>query len=128
MKPQTESSVIFLSLQKNTDPKASNKERFPRNINVPTIARIFDKEKGTRFSAFCKEEEIKKFAQEMKDILSNFEKLNEVDTKDVPPSFHPVPIKNTSRPDEKGECLTTQEALSLSPHTSGNYFKGPKIL
>ncbi|MBS3147618.1 Asp-tRNA(Asn)/Glu-tRNA(Gln) amidotransferase subunit GatC [Candidatus Woesearchaeota archaeon] len=75
-----------------------------------------------------KEEEIKKFAQEMKDILSNFEKLNEVDTKDVPPSFHPVPIKNTSRPDEKGECLTTQEALSLSPHTSGNYFKGPKIL
>lgn len=75
-----------------------------------------------------KEEEVKKFAQEMKDILSNFEKLKEVDTKDTPPSFHPVSIKNTSRPDEKGECLKTEDALSLSLHVSGNYFKGPKTL
>lgn len=75
-----------------------------------------------------KEEEVKKFAAEMKEILANFEKLAEVNTDDVEPSFHPIPVKNVAREDKPGECLNREEALSLTPHKKDGYFRGPKVL
>lgn len=47
MKLQTELPVVFVSIQRNNDPKAAFNEKFPKNVNVPTVARIYDKEKGT---------------------------------------------------------------------------------
>ena len=75
-----------------------------------------------------KEEEVKKLAAEMKDILGNFAKLAEVNTDGVQPSFHPIPVKNVVRKDEPGKCLDREEALSLTPHRTDKYFRGPKIL
>jgi len=75
-----------------------------------------------------KEEEIKKFAAEMKEILATFEKLSEVDTKDVEPSFHPMPVKNVAREDKPGKCVDREDALSLTPHKKNGYFRGPKVL
>ncbi len=75
-----------------------------------------------------KEDEVKKFVADMKEILENFKKLAEVNTDDVEPSFHPIPIKNVTREDEPGECLDREEALSLTPHRTDKYFKGPKVL
>jgi aspartyl-tRNA(Asn)/glutamyl-tRNA(Gln) amidotransferase subunit C len=75
-----------------------------------------------------KEEEIKKFAAEMQDILGNFAKLAEVNTDGVEPSFHPIPVKNVTREDKPGKCLDREEALSLTPHRKDKYFRGPKIL
>ncbi len=75
-----------------------------------------------------KEEEIKKFAAEMKEILATFEKLSEVDTKDVEPSFHPIPVKNVAREDKPGKCVDREDALSLTPHKKNGYFRGPKVL
>ena len=75
-----------------------------------------------------KEEEVKKFAAEMKEILATFEKLSEVNTDKVEPSFHPIPVKNVAREDKPGKCLDREEALSLTPHRKDPYFKGPKVL
>lgn len=75
-----------------------------------------------------KEEEIKKFAAEMKEILATFEKLSEVNTDKIEPSFHPIPVKNVAREDTPGKCLDREEALSLTPHKKDPYFKGPKVL
>ena len=75
-----------------------------------------------------KEEEIKRFAAEMKDILAAFASLSEVDTKNVEPSFHPIPVKNVVREDNPGKCLDREEALSLTPHKKDGYFRGPKVL
>ncbi|MBW2969610.1 Asp-tRNA(Asn)/Glu-tRNA(Gln) amidotransferase subunit GatC [Candidatus Woesearchaeota archaeon] len=75
-----------------------------------------------------KEEEIKKFAAEMQEILDAFKKLSEVKTEDVEPSFHPTEIKNITREDKPGKCLDREKALSLTPHRTDKYFKGPKIL
>ena len=75
-----------------------------------------------------KEEEIKKFAEEMKEILAMFEKLKEVDTTKVEPSFHPIPIKNVSREDKVGECVKREDALALTPHNKNGYFRGPKTI
>ena len=75
-----------------------------------------------------KEDEVKKFAKEMQDILSVFEKLSEVNTQGVLPSFHPIPIKNISREDVPKQCLTREQALSLTKHKTETHFKGPKVV
>jgi len=75
-----------------------------------------------------KEEEVKKFAAELKEILAAFKKLSEVDTKNVKPSFHAVEVKNVSRKDVPGKCLDREEALSLTPHKKNGYFRGPKVI
>ena len=75
-----------------------------------------------------KEEEIKTFAKEMQDLLSNFEVLAELDTKNTPPSFHPIVIENITREDTPGTCLDREDALALTPHKKDGYFKGPKTL
>ena len=75
-----------------------------------------------------KEEEIKKFAAEMKDILDNFSKLAEVNTENTQPSFHPIPVKNIAREDKPEKSIDREEALSLTPHKKDKYFRGPKIL
>ncbi len=75
-----------------------------------------------------KEEEVKKFAAEMKEILAAFEQLKEVNTDKTEPSFHPIPVKNVAREDTPGKCLDRDEALSLTPHRKDPYFKGPKVL
>jgi len=75
-----------------------------------------------------KEEEIKKFSEDLKEILESFAKLAEVDTEGVKPSFHPIPVKNVTREDIPGKCLDREEALSLTPHKTDKYFRGPKVI
>ncbi|PIN75381.1 Asp-tRNA(Asn)/Glu-tRNA(Gln) amidotransferase GatCAB subunit C [Candidatus Woesearchaeota archaeon CG10_big_fil_rev_8_21_14_0_10_37_12] len=75
-----------------------------------------------------KEEELKKYAAEMQEILNTFEKLSEVDTTGVEPSFHPIPIKNITRKDEPNDCLPREKILELTKHKTNEHFKGPKVL
>lgn len=72
--------------------------------------------------------EIKKFLPQFKEILEAFSKIDEVDTTDIKASFQPVEIKNVTRVDEIKKSLSTKEALSLTSHKKGAYFKGPKIV
>lgn len=74
------------------------------------------------------EAEIKKFLPELKEILNAFSKLDEVNTGNVRPSFHPVEIKNVMREDKAEGCLTQEEALSNTPHKKDGYFKGPRAV
>ncbi len=72
------------------------------------------------------EEESVSYAQQLKDILEVFKVLDEVDTKDVRPSFQPTKIENIWRED-------LAEAHEWSPlestrHSENLYFKGPKIV
>lgn len=71
------------------------------------------------------EEEIRKFLPELKEILESFSKLDEVNTDNVKPSFHPVELKNMMREDKVKPCLTKEEALSNSKENKDGYFKGP---
>ena len=45
------------------------------------------------------EHEVSQFTDDFKDILNAFSTLNELETTDVKPSFHPVEIKNRLRDD-----------------------------
>ena len=74
------------------------------------------------------DEEVKRFIPELKDILETFAKLKEVDTKNVKPSFHPVPIKNVLRDDIVEPSFGQEKALRNSEHKKDGYFKGPRAV
>ncbi|MFH1641624.1 MAG: Asp-tRNA(Asn)/Glu-tRNA(Gln) amidotransferase subunit GatC [Nanoarchaeota archaeon] len=73
-------------------------------------------------------EEIEKFAPQLKEILDAFSKLDEVDTDNVIPSFQPVELKNVMRDDKVGESLSQEKALKNTIHKKDGYFKGPKVV
>ena len=74
------------------------------------------------------EKEIKKFLPQLKEILDAFSKLDELNTKNVKSSFHPVELKNFMREDKAGKCLSVEEALSNTKHKKDSYFKGPRAV
>ena len=74
------------------------------------------------------EEEIKKFLPQLKEALEFFSKLNEINTDNVKPSFQPVELRNAMREDKEKECLSQDDALSLTEHKKDGYFKGPRAI
>ena len=74
------------------------------------------------------EEEIKKFLPQLKEALEFFSKLNEINTDNTKPSFQPVELRNAMREDKEKECLSQDDALSLTEHKKDGYFKGPRAV
>lgn len=69
--------------------------------------------------------EASQFAEEFTDILGMFETLDEVDTGDVEPSFHPVGVEPKTRPDEEEVTLDREEAFQNTENEEDGFFKGP---
>jgi len=74
------------------------------------------------------EEEIEKFSLQLSNILDNFEILNEVDTTDVPPATHTIPLQNVIRKDDVADSYPQAEILSNAPKQEGDCFKVQAIL
>ena len=74
------------------------------------------------------EKEIEKFLPQLREALEFFSQLQEVNTEGVKPSFQPVELKNVMRKDKEKQCLTQDEALSLTEHKKDGYFKGPRAV
>lgn len=74
-------------------------------------------------------EEKETFASQLGDILNYFNKLNDLDTKDVEPTIHAIEeLKNVFREDVPWESLSQEEALKNAKHTKDGHFKAPRIL
>jgi len=71
---------------------------------------------------------VERFTRELGDILAYVDKLNELDTKDVPPTSHPLPMKNVFREDVTQPSLSADEALANAPEKEDVYFKTPPII
>ena len=74
------------------------------------------------------EEEVEKFSLQLSNILENFEILKEVDTADVPPATHTIPLQNVFRKDDVAESYSQAEILSNAPKQEGDCFKVQAIL
>ena len=74
------------------------------------------------------EEEVEKFSLQLSNILENFEILKEVDTADVPPATHTIPLQNVFRKDDVAESYSQAEILSHAPKQEGDCFKVQAIL
>lgn len=74
------------------------------------------------------EEEKEKYASQLNDILEHVEKLSELDTRDIPPTAHVLPLRNVMREDRVCDSVTNEEALLNAPAKEEGYFKVPKII
>jgi aspartyl-tRNA(Asn)/glutamyl-tRNA(Gln) amidotransferase subunit C len=71
------------------------------------------------------EGEAEKFAEEFENILSTFQKLEEIDTEDVEPAFHPTDTESETREDEVEETLDKDEVFQNTQNEEDGHFKGP---
>ena len=74
------------------------------------------------------EEEMDEMTSQLNDILDYFEKLQELDTEDVEPLSHVLPLKNISREDKVEPSLTQEEALKNAPEKGRGHFKVPRVI
>jgi aspartyl-tRNA(Asn)/glutamyl-tRNA(Gln) amidotransferase subunit C len=65
--------------------------------------------------------------QQLSAILDYVTQLNELDTSDVEPLAHPLPIENVFRPDEPVPSLSVDAALQNAPNRVGDYFGVPAV-
>ncbi len=74
------------------------------------------------------DEEKDEFAVQLNDILTYMDKLNELDTKDVEPTSHVIPVKNVLRADDVGESLPGEPSLGNAPEREKGFYKVPRII
>lgn len=74
------------------------------------------------------EEEKQKLAEQLGKILEYIEQLNKLNTDDVPPTSHVIPVKNVVREDIVKPSLTQEEALANAPSPVNGLFEVPKII
>lgn len=67
--------------------------------------------------------EVEEFAVELSSVLDHMARLEEVDTTDIPPTSHVVPLENVMREDEVRPCWPVEAVLANAPHRSGDYFE-----
>ena len=61
-------------------------------------------------------------------ILGYVDKLNELDTEDVEPTAHAVPMENAFREDQVQASIGTERALQNAPSVDGRCYKVPKVI
>ncbi len=74
------------------------------------------------------ESSVERFTRELDAILTYIEKLNELDTRAVPPTSHPLPMENVFRADVVKPSLSVDEALANAPEREDGCFKTPPII
>ncbi|MGA2916716.1 MAG: Asp-tRNA(Asn)/Glu-tRNA(Gln) amidotransferase subunit GatC [Sedimentisphaerales bacterium] len=74
------------------------------------------------------ETEIAQFADQLSAILEYVEKLNQLNTANVEPLAHCLPINNCLREDRIKPSLGTEKTLANAPQKDEQFFLVPKIL
>jgi aspartyl-tRNA(Asn)/glutamyl-tRNA(Gln) amidotransferase subunit C len=73
-------------------------------------------------------EEKDRFIAQLNDILTYIDKLNELDTTNVEPTSHVIPMANVFRDDEVCPSLERDLVLQNAPEASHFFFKVPRII
>lgn len=75
-----------------------------------------------------KEEEISTYAEKLESIVTLVEKLSNVDTENVKPTYHVLDLVNVFREDVAKEGLNREEVLKNSYEQESGQFKVPTII
>jgi aspartyl-tRNA(Asn)/glutamyl-tRNA(Gln) amidotransferase subunit C len=67
------------------------------------------------------------YAEQLSGILGHIERLQQLDTDNIPPTAQVVEIASRLREDEPGRCLTQEEALANAPAAVDGFFRVPSI-
>ena len=73
-------------------------------------------------------DEVARFAQQLSSVVDYVKQLNELDTSDVPPTTHPLPLRNVFREDTTSASWEPDQALHNAPKRRGDFFEVPRVL
>ena len=73
-------------------------------------------------------EEMERMRVELDGILGYIAKLNRLDTADVPPTSHAVPLTSVMRDDDPRPSFPREAMLQNAPDRSGELFRVPRII
>lgn len=73
-------------------------------------------------------EMVDKIAGQMATILSYVDKLEAVDTRQVPPATHATALVNAFREDRQGQHLPSEAVFANAPAREGDFFTVPKVI
>lgn len=74
------------------------------------------------------EEELDLYATQLNDILGYIEKLNQLDTSDVPPTASVLPLQNVLRADETATPLPPEDVTANASDAEANQFRVSAVL
>ena len=74
------------------------------------------------------EEDVQQFTHQLARIIDYIGKLNELDTTDVPPTSHVLPIRNVVKPDVAKSSYPRDDVLKGAPSAEEGYFEVPKVI
>ena len=73
-------------------------------------------------------EEKAAYTKQLNAILEYMDKLNALDTRDVEPTAHVLPLRNVFRDDGARPGLPRERALAGAPEVSEGQFKVPRVV
>ena len=75
-----------------------------------------------------RDDEKQLFTGQMEAILAYVETLNELNTDNISPTSHAVPMENAFRPDCVSPSIGHDRALANAPDTNQTYFRVPPVI
>lgn len=69
-----------------------------------------------------------RMTEQMNSILSYMDKLNELDTADIPPTTHAIQLENVFRQDSAVSSIDRKLALDNAPLSDGVNFIVPRVI
>jgi len=69
-----------------------------------------------------------RLTEDLNVILRHFERLQELDTADVEPTSHAIPMQNVFRADEVRPSLPRDQFLAEAPDAREGYFVVPRVV
>jgi aspartyl-tRNA(Asn)/glutamyl-tRNA(Gln) amidotransferase subunit C len=74
------------------------------------------------------DEDVTKFQNQLSQILDHFDVLRRIDTEDVPPTTHTLPLSNVMAQDDPRDSLSQEEVLKNAPLDQDGYLRVRAVL
>ena len=74
------------------------------------------------------DDELDQFTEQLAAVLEHARGVESLDTAGVPPTAHPLPLRNVLRDDEVRPSLDRDEVLAAAPAVEGGRFAVPPVL
>ncbi len=95
----------------------------PARISAADVAHVADLAR-LRLTA----EELARFTDQLAAVLDHAADVEALDTEGVPPTAHPLPLRNVLRADAVVPSLDREEVLAQAPDVADDRFRVPRIL
>jgi aspartyl-tRNA(Asn)/glutamyl-tRNA(Gln) amidotransferase subunit C len=74
------------------------------------------------------EDDVSRFQDQLSQILDYFQRLQEADTENIPPTAHTLAMHNVMRDDEPRPSFDKEDILANAPQREGDHFRVRAVL